>query len=45
MAGSQNGSEKTVAELHDIAAGIGRPARERTTTYGLVDRVPAVGLL
>ena len=45
MAGSQNGSEKTVAELHDIAAGICRPARERTTTYGLVDRVPAVGLL
>ncbi len=45
MAGSQNGSEKTVAELHDIAAGIGRPARERTTTYGLVDRVPAGGLL
>ncbi|MGB6053154.1 MAG: bifunctional FO biosynthesis protein CofGH, partial [Rhodococcus sp. (in: high G+C Gram-positive bacteria)] len=45
MAGSQNGSEKTVAELHDIAAGIGRSARERTTTYGLVDRVPAVGLL
>lgn len=38
MAGSQNGSEKTVAELHEIANGIGRPARERTTTYGLIDR-------
>lgn len=33
MAGSQYGSEKTVAELHAIAAGIGRPARERTTLY------------
>lgn len=42
MAGSQNGSEKTVAELHDIAEGIGRPARERTTTYELVERVPSV---
>ncbi len=35
MAGSQHGSAKTVAELVDIAAGIGRPARERTTTYGV----------
>ncbi|MGV9612925.1 bifunctional FO biosynthesis protein CofGH [Nocardia xishanensis] len=38
MAGSQHGSAKTVAELVEIAAGIGRPARERTTTYGRVDR-------
>ncbi|MDJ0358738.1 bifunctional FO biosynthesis protein CofGH [Rhodococcus sp. H29-C3] len=45
MAGSQNGSEKTVAELHEIANGIGRPARERTTTYGLVDKFPAVGVV
>ncbi|MFD7011720.1 bifunctional FO biosynthesis protein CofGH [Rhodococcus jostii] len=46
MAGSQNGSEKTVAELHDIARGVGRQARERTTTYQLVERVPAaVGLV
>ncbi|ORI21775.1 bifunctional FO biosynthesis protein CofGH [Rhodococcus sp. 1168] len=45
MAGSQNGSEKTVAELHEIAEGIGRPARERTTTYGLVAPVPVVGLV
>ncbi|MBF6339437.1 bifunctional FO biosynthesis protein CofGH [Nocardia abscessus] len=37
MAGSQHGSAKTVAELVDIAAGIGRPARERTTTYGVPD--------
>lgn len=33
MAGSQHGSAKTVAELTDIAAGIGRPVRERRTTY------------
>jgi FO synthase len=33
MAGSQYGSAKTVAELVAIAAGIGRPARQRTTTY------------
>jgi FO synthase len=35
MAGSQHGSAKTVAELTDIAAGIGRRVQERTTTYGL----------
>ncbi len=34
MAGSEHGSAKTVAELTEIAAGIGRPVRERTTTYG-----------
>ncbi|MFC4784309.1 bifunctional FO biosynthesis protein CofGH [Nocardioides sp. MAHUQ-72] len=34
MAGSEHGSAKTVAELTDIGAGIGRPVRERTTTYG-----------
>lgn len=45
MAGSQHGSAKTVAELVDIAAGIGRPARERTTTYGVPQhRVPALHL-
>ncbi|MDI9905721.1 bifunctional FO biosynthesis protein CofGH [Rhodococcus sp. IEGM 1406] len=33
MAGSEHGSEKTVAELRAIAEGIGRPARERTTTH------------
>jgi FO synthase len=33
MAGSEHGSAKTVAELVEIAAGIGRPARQRTTTY------------
>ncbi|WP_353952621.1 bifunctional FO biosynthesis protein CofGH [Knoellia sp. S7-12] len=36
MAGSEHGSAKTVAELTDIAAGIGRPVRERTTTYAVV---------
>ena len=35
MAGSEHGSAKTVAELTEIAAGIGRPVRERTTTYGV----------
>lgn len=33
MAGAQHGSAKTVAELVAIADGIGRPARQRTTTY------------
>ena len=33
MAGSEHGSAKTVAELTDIAAGIDRPAAQRTTTY------------
>jgi FO synthase len=33
MAGSQHGSAKTVEELVDIGTGIGRPVRERTTTY------------
>ncbi|CAN5468338.1 hypothetical protein BH09ACT12_BH09ACT12_27590 [soil metagenome] len=35
MAGSEHGSAKTVAELAEIGAGIGRPVRERTTTYGV----------
>ncbi|MEO5664550.1 MAG: 5-amino-6-(D-ribitylamino)uracil--L-tyrosine 4-hydroxyphenyl transferase CofH, partial [Nocardioides sp.] len=34
MAGSEHGSAKTVAELREIGAGIGRPVVERTTTYG-----------
>jgi len=33
MAGSEYGSAKTAAELAAIAEGIGRPARQRTTTY------------
>ncbi|MFD6102865.1 7,8-didemethyl-8-hydroxy-5-deazariboflavin synthase, partial [Nocardia salmonicida] len=40
MAGSQHGSAKTVAELTEIAAGIDRPVRERTTTYGQVEAKP-----
>ncbi|SDM09086.1 FO synthase subunit 1 /FO synthase subunit 2 [Geodermatophilus siccatus] len=34
MAGSTNGSLKTIAELEAVAAAIGRPARQRTTEYG-----------
>ena len=33
MAGSEFGSNKSVQDLVEIAAGIGRPARQRTTTY------------
>ncbi|HZJ07397.1 MAG TPA: bifunctional FO biosynthesis protein CofGH [Nocardioidaceae bacterium] len=33
MAGSQFGSLKTIAEIHEIARGIGRPARQRDTIY------------
>ena len=34
MAGSEHGSAKTVEELVEIGAGIGRPVVQRTTTYG-----------
>jgi FO synthase len=37
MAGSQFGSSRTPEQLVQIAAAAGRPARQRTTTYGLVD--------
>lgn len=33
MAGADNGSARTVAQLHEIAALAGRPARQRGTTY------------
>ncbi|HEX5493359.1 MAG TPA: bifunctional FO biosynthesis protein CofGH [Mycobacteriales bacterium] len=36
MAGSPHGSRKSVAELEQVAAAAGRPARQRTTTYGTV---------
>jgi FO synthase len=36
MAGSDNGSARTVAQLEAIAAAAGRSARPRTTTYGRV---------
>jgi FO synthase len=35
MAGSEHGSAKTVEELVEIGTGIGRPVRERTTTYSM----------
>ena len=34
MAGSEHGSARTAAQLRAIATAAGRPARERTTTYG-----------
>jgi FO synthase len=34
MAGSENGSLKTIEQLEAIAAAVGRPARQRTTEYG-----------
>ncbi|XVS63802.1 bifunctional FO biosynthesis protein CofGH [Actinosynnema sp. CA-299493] len=39
MAGSEHGSARTAVELHATAALAGRPARQRTTTYGRVDVV------
>lgn len=41
MAGSEHGSAKTVAELVEIGAGIGRPVVERTTVYGRPTTKPA----
>jgi FO synthase len=40
MAGSMHGSAKTVAELRGMAEGIGRPVRQRTTTYGVPAEEP-----
>ena len=34
MAGSANGSYKTISDLAAIVAPLGRPLRQRTTTYG-----------
>ncbi|MGH3875788.1 MAG: bifunctional FO biosynthesis protein CofGH [Actinophytocola sp.] len=36
MAGSENGSYKTIADLEALARAADRPARQRTTTYGEV---------
>ena len=36
MAGAENGSLKTINQLRELAHGIGRPARQRSTTYGEV---------
>ncbi|MGK5112452.1 bifunctional FO biosynthesis protein CofGH [Geodermatophilus sp. CPCC 205506] len=44
MAGSEHGSARTVAELTEIAAGVGRPVRERTTTYGAPEVRPVSAL-
>ncbi|MDN3355514.1 bifunctional FO biosynthesis protein CofGH [Actinomadura sp. DC4] len=43
MAGSENGSFKTMSALEDIATRAGRPSRQRTTMYGEVpaERVAA----
>jgi FO synthase len=41
MAGSEHGSAKTVAELAAIAEGIGRPVRQRSTTYGVLESASA----
>ena len=34
MAGSENGSYKTISDLRDLVAPTGRPLRQRTTGYG-----------
>src|SRR4029453_17091728 len=44
MAGSMHGSLKTVAELEEMASGIGRPVRQRTTTYAEVPQRPQIAL-
>lgn len=40
MAGSKHGSRKSVEELTRMATAAGRPARQRTTTYGEVPARP-----
>ncbi|NIK56100.1 bifunctional FO biosynthesis protein CofGH [Kribbella shirazensis] len=44
MAGSKHGSRKSIAELTAMATAAGRPARQRTTTYGDVPAHPATEL-
>ncbi|GAA3385582.1 bifunctional FO biosynthesis protein CofGH [Cryptosporangium minutisporangium] len=44
MAGSENGSERSVEELTAMAAAAGRPVRQRTTTYGEVPSRPTLTL-
>ena len=34
MAGSQNGSYKTISQIAELAGPLGRPVRQRTTLYG-----------
>ena len=38
MAGSQFGSSRSPREIAELAAGAGRPVRQRTTTYGVVSQ-------
>ena len=47
MAGSEHGSRRHPAELAAIAATAGRPARQRTTSYGPVGtpRRPSLAML
>lgn len=44
MAGSKHGSRKSIAELTAMATAAGRPARQRTTTYGDVPVRPSLEL-
>ncbi|WP_344182326.1 bifunctional FO biosynthesis protein CofGH [Kribbella lupini] len=44
MAGSKHGSRKSIEELTAMATAAGRPARQRTTTYGEVPQRPATEL-
>jgi FO synthase len=46
MAGSANGSYKTISQLADLVAPTGRPLRQRTTLYGApdADRVAAAAV-
>jgi FO synthase len=44
MAGSQHGSRRSADELVALAAGIGRPARERTTLYGVPASMGSAGV-
>ena len=43
MAGSENGSYKTISELEAMVAPLGRPLRQRTTLYGTAVRRAAGG--
>ncbi|WP_344231694.1 bifunctional FO biosynthesis protein CofGH [Kribbella hippodromi] len=44
MAGSKHGSRKSIGELTAMATAAGRPARQRTTTYGEVPARPSLEL-
>jgi FO synthase len=44
MAGSKHGSRKSIEELTAMATAAGRPARQRTTTYGEIPQHPITEL-